>query len=75
VDVSAGHRYYQEREDVDLGSFVCWLIHGYKCFEIWILAQSCVIAGTNISRAVITDPNDPKFDLEAYLTQVQKDSP
>lgn len=26
-------------------------------------------------RAVITDPNDPKFDLEAYLTQVQKDSP
>lgn len=25
--------------------------------------------------AVITDPNDPKFDLEAFLTQVQKDSP
>ena len=25
--------------------------------------------------AVITDPNDPKFDLEAYITQVQKDTP
>lgn len=25
--------------------------------------------------AVITDPSDPKFDLEAYLTQVQKDNP
>ncbi|KAM0714892.1 hypothetical protein Q7P37_009357 [Cladosporium fusiforme] len=24
---------------------------------------------------LVTDPNDPKFDLEAYLTQVQKDSP
>ena len=30
---------------------------------------------TDIRHAVITDPNDPKFDLEAYLTQVQKDSP
>jgi hypothetical protein len=30
---------------------------------------------TDFRRAVITDPNDPKFDLEAYLTQVQKDSP
>ncbi|KAL1582424.1 hypothetical protein WHR41_08933 [Cladosporium halotolerans] len=24
---------------------------------------------------LITDPNDPKFDLEAFLTQVQKDNP
>ena len=24
---------------------------------------------------VVTDPNDPKFDLEAVLNQLQKDSP
>ena len=29
----------------------------------------------DIRRVVITDPSHPKFDLEAYLTQVQKDNP
>ena len=35
----------------------------------------CDTTHTDNLRAVITDPSDPKFDLEAYLTQVQKDNP
>ena len=27
------------------------------------------------NRAVVTNPDDPKFDLEAFLTQLQKESP
>jgi hypothetical protein len=27
------------------------------------------------NHAVVTDPNDPKFDLEAVLNQLQKDNP
>ena len=48
---------------------------GVRCFRIETAIKMCAITSTNIQRAVITDPNDPKFDLEAYLTQVQKDNP
>jgi hypothetical protein len=32
------------------------------------------VTTADIQRAVITDPDHPKFDLEALLVQVQKDS-
>ena len=47
----------------------------YGCYGTWAAALMRDVTYTDIRRAVITDPNDPKFDLEAYLTQVQKDSP
>ena len=34
--------------------------------------QSIELIG-NISLAVISDPNDPKFDLEAFLIKVMAD--
>lgn len=46
--------------------------HGY--FRIGAQAQLYNITHTDILRAVITDPDHPKFDLEALLLQVQKDS-
>lgn len=46
------------------------MMHG-NTWKTWrIGARSMLTIG-----AVITDPNDPKFDLEAFLTQVQKDNP
>ena len=44
---------------------------------LWNMDESIRLCDTHtdIRRAVITDPSDPKFDLEAYLTQVQKDNP
>jgi hypothetical protein len=47
--------------------------HG--CYGIWKAISLYDMKHTDIRRAVITDPSDPKFDLEAYLTQVQKDNP
>jgi hypothetical protein len=47
----------------------------YGCYGIWTVIWLCDKTHTDIRRAVITDPSDPKFDLEAYLTQVQKDNP